>query len=130
MKRSEIWMVRLPAQEGSIQGGLRPCIIVSNDMANKFSSVIHIIPLTTKAKKPLRTHVAISKESGMVMDSTAMAEQSMLVDKACFCHQIGELDKNLMDKIDTALMIQFGFYDKIKKIITICKQERSFAAIC
>ena len=122
-------MVRLPAREGSIQGGLRPAIIVSNDMANKFSSVIHIIPLTTKAKKPLRTHVAISKESGMVMDSIAMAEQSMLVDKACFCHQIGELNENLMNKIDTAIMIQFGFYDKIKNIITNARKERELA-IC
>ena len=126
MKRAEIWMVNLPAAKGSIQGGRRPAIVVSNDMANTYSSVIHIIPLTTKEKKPMRTHVRIGTEFGLVMDSTAMAEQHMLIDKNCLIEKVGEVDDNTMNKVEIAMMIQFGFYDKIKKIIN-SRRERELA---
>jgi len=124
MIRREIWMVNLPMTGSSAQAGKRPCIIVSNDMANAHSSVIHIIPLTTKSKTQLRTHVTIGTDSGLLMESIAMAEQSMLVGKNCFLRCVGEVDEKTMNKVETALMIQFGFYDKVKNIITSAKRER------
>jgi mRNA interferase MazF len=125
MRRKEIWMVNLPVASGSIQGGRRPCVVVSNDMANTYSSVIHIVPLTTKEKKPLRTHVKVTRDSGLVMDSTAMAEQTMFINSKCLEAKIGEVDEKTMSKIETAIMVQFGFYDKIKKIITTSKERVS-----
>lgn len=127
MRRKEIWMVNLPVREGSIQGGRRPCVVVSNDMANTYSSVIHIVPLTTKDKKPLRIHVKVGKDSGLVMDSTAMAEQTMFIDVKCLEVKIGEVDERTMSRIETAIMVQFGFYDKIKKIIN---KSREVATAC
>lgn len=118
MKRGEIWMVNLPMTGTSAQGGKRPCIIVSNNLANNNSGMIHIIPLTTKKKTNLRTHVTIGIDSGLLIESIAMAEQSMLIDARWLIHCVGEIDERTMNKIDTALMIQFGFYDKVKNIIS------------
>jgi mRNA interferase MazF len=130
MRRKEIWMVNLPVMNGSIQGGKRPCIVVSNDMANTYSSVIHIVPLTSKDKKPLKTHVKVGKDSGLLMESIAMAEQTMFINRDLLITKLGEVDESTMNKIDTAIMIQFGFYDKVKNIIAAVKSNKRRIAVC
>jgi mRNA interferase MazF len=124
MKRGEIWLVNLGNGDGtSKQAGFRPMIIVSNDMANIHSSVIHAIPVTTKNKNKLPTHLEIGRESGLLTPSIAMAEQLMFVDKDKFVRQVGEVDNVMMSKIEKTIMIQFGIFDKVKELVM---QNRKF----
>ena len=119
IKRGEIWMVNLPSTGNSIQSGFRPCIIVSNEQANMFSSVIHIVPLTSKeSKAKLPTHVIVEHEN-LKVKSTAMCEQNMLIDKNNLVRKVCDLDARTMNKIDVSLLIQFGIYNKVVKAMAI-----------
>ena len=59
IKRGSIIMVDLPLGNGSVQGGIRPAVVISNDKGNKFSPVLIVIPLTSRTKKPIATHYNI-----------------------------------------------------------------------
>jgi mRNA interferase MazF len=121
IKRGDVWLIDLGMPDGtSKQSGVRPVVITSNDMANKNSSVIHIVPLTTKTKNKLPTHIQIdvqNKITGVITPSVALAEQVTLVDKSLLYKKIGEVDATKMDSLDVCLMIQFNLYDKVKNII-------------
>ena len=86
MKRFEIFWVKLD-KKGSIQGGLRPCLVVSNDVACRYSPTIIVVPITSKNKKDLPTHMNIQLSS----PSTVLFEQFLTVNK----NQIGEKITNL-----------------------------------
>lgn len=83
MKRFEIYQAALPIIKGShIQSGCRPVLVISNDMANKFSPVVTVVPLTTRlGKKCLPTHVTLLT-SGLRGVSLALCEQILTIDKA------------------------------------------------
>lgn len=124
VKRSELWYVNLgEGTENSIQSGRRPCIIVSNDACNKFSPIINIIPLTSKSKGNLPTHVKISKESGLERDSVALAEQIISIDKSQLIRKICDLSSDIMDKVDMAIMIQADTVRNIKVIMADIQRE-------
>lgn len=117
IKRGEIWLVNLGEGNGSIQGGSRPCIVISNDMANIHSPVINVIPVTSKSKNKLPTHVSIGTESGLLQESTAMAEQTMLVNKSSLTRKVGEVDSSTMNRLEMAEMIQMGIFEKVKALM-------------
>lgn len=109
MQRFEIWLAQIPLLENSsVQNGLRPVIIVSNDLANKYSPVVTVIPLTSKAKKPMRTHVILFSE-GLSSVSLALCENIMTVDKSNLIKHIGRID-NSFDQVAIcrAIRIQLG----------------------
>ena len=109
MKRGEIWLVNLPENGRCIQNKIRPAIIISNDMANKYSPVIHVCPISSKnSKNNMPTHVELTTNCGLTTNSTALCEQSMLISKDIFMRKVGECDSFTMHKIDAALSIQFG----------------------
>lgn len=109
MKRGEIYLVNLPESGRSIQSKLRPAIVISNDLANKYSPVIHVCPISSKSNKNnLPTHVELSTRCGLITISTALCEQSMLISKDVFIKKIGQCDNLTMLRIDDALKIQFG----------------------
>lgn len=119
IKRGDIWMVNLPPSDSSIQSGIRPCIIVSNEQCNTFSSVLHCVPLTSKeAKAKLPTHVVIENDN-LKVKSIAMCEQNMLIDKSKLIRKVGDLDVKTMNKIDVSLLIQFGIYDKVVNVMAV-----------
>jgi len=124
IKRGAIWLVNLGTTSGSIQGGVRPVIVISNDMANVHSPVIHVVPVTTRAKNNLPTHVEIDETSGLNTLSTAMAEQSMLINKESFIKLVGKLDAKQISKIEKALLIQFGLFEKIKELLAQNKKYK------
>lgn len=110
MKQYEIWVAYLPTIHGShVQGGCRPVIVVSNDMANTHSPVITIVPLTSNLhKNPLPTHVALSVD-GLPVTSIALCEQVTAVDKPLLSRRIGSVDKeSTRDALNRALAVQFG----------------------
>jgi|UPI0004B2FDD9 mRNA-degrading endonuclease toxin of MazEF toxin-antitoxin module len=91
-RNGDIYITRLDMQpEGSLQAGIRPVIVISNDMANKFSPVVTVIPVTSKVKKKkLPTHVHLN-DCGLDGPCTAMAEQITSIDKDRLGKWIGSI---------------------------------------
>ena len=107
----EIWMADLGERSGSLQSGRRPVLIVSNDKNNRYSSVLNVIPMTTKMnKRNLPCHVEIYdyEKFGLNAPSTIMVEQLTVVDKKDLMFRIGKIndDRILMDICD-AMAVQF-----------------------
>ena len=110
--RGNIVMIDLPIVGGSVQTGLRPCVIISNNKANKFSPNIIAIPLTSRTKKPMPTHHKIlpSITNGLKVESTALAEQILTVSKDCIKKVIGMLDEQHLEKINEILKQSIGLF--------------------
>lgn len=95
---------------GSEQGGVRPVLIVQNDIGNKYSPTVIAAAVTSqinKAKMP--THIEISaKTYGLAKDSVILMEQIRTIDKKRLKEKIGHIDVGLMGKVDEAISISFG----------------------
>src|SRR5680860_494488 len=109
IKRGQIWLTNIGDGVGSIQGGMmRPMIIVSNSMCLKYSPVLHAVPVTSRLKRHMPTHVQIPTSTGLLKLSTAMCEQTMLLPKETFIKCVGFCDDSIMDNIDHSIAVQFG----------------------
>jgi len=109
IKRGDIYFACLNPVIGSEQGGLRPVVVVQNDVGNKHSPTFVVIPLTCSLnKKPLPTHVLIPQCGNLESDSLALTEQVRTIDNSRFERYIGCINKELQDKIDVALAICVG----------------------
>jgi len=117
LKRGDIYIVNLPDAKGSIQSKQRPAVIISNNLANHYSPVLHICPLTSvTSKSKLPTHIEIGRNCGLIRDSIALCEQTMLVAKGVVIgDKIGVCDKETMKRIDQGIAIQFGLVERINK---------------
>lgn len=108
-KCGEIWMCDIPATVGSVQQGIRPVFITSNDLNNKFSPTVNYYPLTSKIKNDLPVHVRLTNytEYGLSTESTILVEQPNTVPKDRLLRRLGEInDKQVLDRIRTAIIIQ------------------------
>lgn len=98
--------------DGSIQYGIRPVIIVSNEMNNKHSPTVNVVPLTSKiGKKLLPVHVNIdpNEENGLKMCSVVLGEQLTIINKTSLKgKKIGCVSNSIMEKIQNAIQIQLG----------------------
>jgi len=108
--RGAIYMVNLPNAGGSIQQNTRPCVLISNNMANKFSSVLHICPISSQvtSKSKLPTHIRMSSNCGLQRESIALCEQVMLVNKSTIMNKVGFCDTETMERINQGILIQFS----------------------
>lgn len=106
--KGDIWYVDLPSNGDNIQSGVRPCIIVSNNIANKFSPVIQIVALTSKMNKAkIPTHVFFEQgQFGLEENSIALCEQIRPINKKLLMDKIGSLDEKNLERIDKAMLIQ------------------------
>ena len=115
LRRGEIFFAELNPVQGSEQGGIRPVLVVQNDVGNSHSPTTIILPITsrlTKAKLP--THVELSKtESGLARDSVVLAEQIRTIDKQRLQQKVSSLDDAAMNKINQAMGISMGINDNI-----------------
>lgn len=116
MLRGQIWIVNLKDNNNSTQNGIRPMILVSNNLANLHSPVINAVPITTRSKAKLPTHVEIDTDCGIMVKSTVLCEQSMLIPKSSFIKCVGVCNQTTLNKINDALMIQFGLLQDKNKI--------------
>lgn len=111
IKRGDIYYADLSPVVGSEQGGIRPILIVQNDIGNKYSPTIIASAITsqlTKAKLP--THIAIiSGQFGLQKDSVILLEQIRTLDKRRLKTKIGSLDEDMMDRVNRGLLISLGF---------------------
>ena len=107
----EIWMADLGEKSGSVQSGRRPVLIVSNDKNNRYSSVVNIMPMTTKInKRNLPCHVELYnyERFGLNAPSTIMVEQLTSIDKSNLLFKIGKIDDNkVLSEICRAMTAQF-----------------------
>lgn len=110
VKRGDIYYADLSPVVGSEQGGIRPVLIVQNDVGNKFSPTVIAAAITSKINKAkMPTHIELSaKDYGLNKDSVILTEQIRTLDKKRLKERIGKLDGELMDKVDEALSISFG----------------------
>ena len=110
IKRGEIFYADLSPVIGSEQGGLRPVLIVQNDIGNKYSPTVIASAITSQINKAkLPTHIEISAEKyGLVKNSVILLEQIRTIDKKRLKEKIGVLDDNMMVLVDSALFISFG----------------------
>ena len=92
-------------QNGNLQGGIRPCVIVSNNKACEVSPVLTVVPLTSKTKRPLPTHVELypSIESGISMTSTFLAEQMTTINRTSIKRVMGMLTSIEIKLINKAI---------------------------
>lgn len=103
-------MLILSPVVGSEQGGVRPVLIIQNDIGNKYSPTVIIAAVTSQINKAkLPTHIEISgDEYGLNKDSVILAEQVRTIDKKRLKEKIGHLDEELMARVNEALEISFG----------------------
>lgn len=110
VKRGEIYYADLSPVVGSEQGGVRPVLIVQNDVGNRHSPTVIAAAITSqKEKTKLPTHISLDAESyGLAKDSIVLLEQVRTLDKRRLRERMGELDNDAMHRIDTALSVSFG----------------------
>ena len=110
VKRGDIYYADLSPVVGSEQGGVRPVLIIQNDIGNKYSPIVIATAITSqinKAKMP--THIELSaNEYGLSKDSVVLAEQIRTIDKRRLKEKIGHVDEQLMTRVNEALEISFG----------------------
>lgn len=113
IKRGDIFYADLSPVIGSEQGGIRPVLIVQNDIGNKYSPTVIAAAITSQINKAkLPTHAEISaQEYGLFKDSVILLEQIRTIDKKRLREKIGHLDDDLMEKVNEALSISFGLTD-------------------
>jgi mRNA interferase MazF len=110
VKRGDIYYADLSPVIGSEQGGIRPVLIIQNDVGNKYSPTVIAAAITSqinKAKMP--THIELSaSEYGLYKDSVILLEQIRTIDKKRLREKVAHLDKKLMKTVDEALSVSFG----------------------
>ncbi|WP_243343112.1 type II toxin-antitoxin system PemK/MazF family toxin [Anaerococcus sp. AGMB09787] len=113
IKRGDLFYADLSPVVGSEQGGVRPVIIVQNNIGNKYSPTIIIAPITSQLNKAkLPTHVKLKgNEYGLPKNSVALLEQLRTIDKRRLRDKIGSFDKDIMDKINNAIEISLDLVD-------------------
>ncbi|GIN73605.1 mRNA interferase [Bacillus sp. J14TS2] len=113
VKRGDVYFADLSPVVGSEQGGVRPVLVLQNDIGNRFSPTVIIAAITAQIQKAkLPTHVEIDAEKyGFERDSVLLLEQIRTVDKQRLTDKITHLDEEMMEKVDEALQVSLGLID-------------------
>lgn len=102
IKRGQIYMADLSPVIGSEQGGIRPVVVIQNDVGNRFSPTVIVAAITGRIKKSLPTHTVL-KSTGLLRNSICILEQIRTVDKSRLLDYVGEVSKDEMNAIVEAL---------------------------
>lgn len=116
IRRGDIVYADLGIQyQGSMQGGMRPVVVISNNRANRYSTVLTVVPLSTRIykKQNLPTHVFISayKAEGLEQHSIALCEQVTALNYEQIIEYMGKVDEVTLEKLTEAVQVQIGVYD-------------------
>jgi len=111
IKRGELYYADLSPVIGSEQGGVRPVLVVQNDVGNKYSPTVIAAAVTSQINKArLPTHIELdAAQYGLMKDSVVLLEQIRTIDKRRLKERIGELPQSTMQKVNEALLISLGF---------------------
>ncbi|MBV7391317.1 MULTISPECIES: type II toxin-antitoxin system PemK/MazF family toxin [Enterococcus] len=110
VKRGDIYFADLSPVVGSEQGGIRPVLVIQNNLGNHFSPTIIVAAITAKMAKPkLPTHIGIESDgTGIERDSVILLEQIRTIDKCRLKEKVCHLEKEVMEEVDAALRISVG----------------------
>lgn len=109
IRRGQVYIADLGTGQGSEQQGIRPVLIIQNDVGNHFGSTVLVVPITSQNKREMPTHLRISSGiAGLTKDSTALVEQMRTVDKSRLKNCIGCLTADMMNDVNSRIMIQVG----------------------
>ena len=113
IKRGDIYYADLSPVIGSEQGGLRPVLIVQNDVGNKYSPTVIAAAITSRmGKNKLPTHIDVpGVEVGLAKDSVVLLEQIRTLDKRRLKEKMGHLDEETMRGVNNAIQVSFGLGD-------------------
>lgn len=116
-RRGDLYLANLGVPEGSRQGGVRPIVVLQNDVGNYYAPTLTLAPLTSKIekKKQQPTHYLLRKAKGLQRPSTVLAEQLGTFDKTCIIRYLGRVTSGQMRGIDEAVKVQLGYYIPEKK---------------
>ncbi len=110
VRRGDIYYADLSPVVGSEQGGLRPVLIIQNDVGNRYSPTVIAAAITSRmGKTRLPTHIDVYAEKvGLAKDSVILLEQVRTLDKRRLKEKMGHLDDNMMNEVNTAIAVSFG----------------------
>ena len=110
VKRGDIYYADLSPVVGSEQGGLRPVLIIQNDVGNRYSPTVIAAAITSRmGKNRLPTHIDIHADKvGLAKDSVVLLEQIRTLDKRRLKEKMGHLDERMMGAVNTAIAVSFG----------------------
>lgn len=110
IKRGDIYYADLSPVVGSEQGGLRPVLIVQNDVGNRYSPTVIAAAITSKiSKTKLPTHIDVpSDDAGLAKDSIILLEQIRTIDKKRLKEKMGHLNDETMISVNSAIEVSFG----------------------
>lgn len=109
IRRGDIYYADLSPVVGSEQGGVRPVLIVQNDIGNKYSPTVIAAAITSQTGKTrLPTHIDVLASAGLAKDSVILLEQIRTIDKRRLKEKMGHLDESVMMKVNEAISVSFG----------------------
>lgn len=113
VKRGDVYFADLSPVVGSEQGGVRPVLVIQNDIGNRFSPTVIVAAITAQIQKAkLPTHVEIdAKRYGFERDSVILLEQIRTIDKQRLTDKITHLDDEMMEKVDESLQVSLGLIE-------------------
>lgn len=113
VKRGDVYYADLNPVVGSEQGGVRPVLVIQNDIGNKYSPTVIVAAITSKIDKAkLPTHVEIdSSDSNLEKDSVILLEQIRTIDKRRLQRQVTHLDQGVIERVNEALEISLGLIE-------------------
>ncbi len=122
-KRGDIFYADLSPVVGSEQGGLRPVLIIQNDVGNRYSPTVIAAAITSRmGKAKLPTHIDVgaggtssidARGIGLARDSVILLEQVRTIDKKRLREKMGHLDESLMSRVNEAIAVSFGLGDTV-----------------
>ncbi|MBR6419044.1 MAG: type II toxin-antitoxin system PemK/MazF family toxin [Oscillospiraceae bacterium] len=117
VRRGEIYYADLSPVVGSEQGGIRPVLIIQNDVGNRYSPTVIAAAITSRCgKAKLPTHIALSAaRCGLTKDSIILLEQIRTIDKQRLKSCMGEIPPEVLHEVDQALQISFGLVPRPRR---------------
>ncbi|WMJ76984.1 MULTISPECIES: type II toxin-antitoxin system PemK/MazF family toxin [unclassified Sedimentibacter] len=108
IRRGDVFYADLSPVVGCEQGGIRPVLIIQNDIGNRYSPTVIVVAITSKLKKELPTHVEIGCMEPLQKNSVVLLEQIRTIDRIRLLEYIGSLSELRMNSIDQALSLSLG----------------------
>lgn len=118
IRRGELYYADLSPVVGSEQGGVRPVLVVQNDVGNKYSPTVIAAAVTSRINKArLPTHIELcAKQFGLAKDSVILLEQIRTIDKRRLKERIGMLPEGTMSRVNEALLVSLGFGESGERV--------------
>ena len=119
IRRGDIYYADLSPVVGSEQGGIRPVLIVQNDVGNRYSPTVIAAAITSRTDKSrLPTHIEVFADKyGLARDSVILLEQIRTIDKKRLREKMGHLDDDVMNRVNDAITVSFGLGEETGEMI-------------